>query len=1196
MADQKASNMAFANLHVHSEYSILDGLAHPRDIARRAKELGQTAVAITDHGNMSGVIPFVDACREEGIKPIVGCELYVTSTSRFDRPKKDDDNFEDSSQIYHLIALAQDQQGYRNLMKLSSTAYLEGYWRKPRVDHELLQRYNEGVFVLSGCLGGELAKAITAGDESRAREVVEFYRTAFPGRYALEIQNHFIDDEEPVRQALIQLSAEYGLPLVATADNHYVYQEQAPLHELWLCMQTGDKLSNPAPPRFKFDGHGYHLASAEEMLALFPEAPEAISNAAMIADTCNLELTSSHVQLPVFPHMDEGATAPQMLRRLCEEGLERRYPGRVTPELKQRLDMELEVINNAGFPDYFLIVWDLVHHAEKSGIKVAPGRGSAAGSIVSYTLGITSVDPIEHNLLFERFLNPERVSMPDIDIDFEDRDSMIEYARSTYGRDKVAQIITISAMGPKDACHRVAKAHGVEYADSLMLTRLIPEGVDTFEDAFRLSPDLAKFVRDNAWTRQIVEDAEKLVGYVSGSSINAAGVVITRNPLLEEIPLQHPSGEAHADAIISQFDLYVLGQLNFLKIDFLGNDSLSVIKNALKMVSDGYGLDIDMDHIPPNDPLTMRMLGSGDTVGVFQMESRSAARILKDIQPTSLGDIAAANALNRPGPLQGVVNPQTGETVVQAYVKRRAGKEEAVAPIPEVQDLLAETHGLILYQDQVMQIANHVAGYSLGEADILRAAMGKKNPEKMAHEKDKFIQGAVKNGVNESSANQLWDYIEKFAGYGFNKAHAYAYGQLAYMTAWVKAHYPIEFITATCNNRGGKFASAKDTAKTQRGTIETAIRDARDHGITVVNPDVNLSEVDFSIRSRARQTISYGLGKVKGVGSAAAEAIVTERKENGPYKSFVELVERNQVQYLSLAAVRAIWKKAKTAPDFMTLEEMVDAGIVKGEAIEVAQSAIAEREANGPYKSFAQVLERNGLRTGTNQATWDALIRSGACDEFGSRHDLLAALPEVLKAVNKMKTSDAVQLQPFVEEERRRQLSRSSSGKMLTIKDLDDEESLLGLPLSGHRMDVYQQEIAQRGIMTMDAVLGASTLPPRFRVAGIIKSKRFTRTKKDNKPMAIIKLEDSTGDFDVMVFENNLDELRTVLDSGSGPLLVRGYRMSGRNPEENQDHLTVVAQQVERLEEVAPPSLSNGEEPYLEVEMVAPVEMAMMLN
>ena len=1211
MADQTIESTPFVNLHVHSEYSVLDGLAHPEDLARRAKELGQTAIAVTDHGTLSGVIPFIRACRDEGIKPIVGCELYVTAGDRRARPKKGDDDFEITDPTYHLVVLAQNATGYRNLIKLSSMAYLEGFRRKPRVDHALLEQYNEGLFVLSGCLGGELAKALTAGDEDRAREVIEFYKNTFPGRYALEVQNHSIDDEDLVRQALIQLSRQYDLPLVATADNHFVHKEQAAIHELWLCAQTGSTMADPS--RFRFDGHGYHLASAAEMMSLFPDAPEAVENAQMIADLCAFEFPTGDVQLPNFPHMDPGSTSSQMLRRLCEEGVQKRYGDQLTQEILDRMNMELDVIDKAGFPDYFLIVWDLIHHAKEADIKVAPGRGSAAGSVVSYALGITSLDPIENDLLFERFLNPERVSMPDIDIDFEDRrrGEMIEYARETYGHDKVAQIITISKLGPKDACRRVAKARGVEFADALMLTKLIPETAESLDEAFKMSSELTSFVGNTPWAQQIIKDATQLVGYVSGSSINAAGVVVTRDPLLDAIPLQHPSGAEHADAIISQFDKDILGDLNFLKIDFLGNNNLSIVKDALKMVAEEYGLDIEMEQIPPGDSATMSMLAQGDTVGVFQMEGRGASAILRDMNPRTLGDIAAANALNRPGPLQGIVeeahvesifDPQTNQeelkripakTVVAAYMERRRHPERIEAPIPEVHDLLLETNGLILYQDQVMQIAHQVAGYSLGEADILRAAMGKKNLEKMAHEHEKFIKGAVANGVAEDNAQKLWDYIDKFAGYGFNKAHAYAYGQLAYYTAWVKCHYPLEFTTALCNSRGGTFEAAKDSNKMKRGTIESAIRDAKAHGITVVNPDVNQSEVNFSIRSRVRQTISYGLAHVKKVGIAPAEAIVSERKAHGQYTSFADLVERNQVSGLSMGAVRMLWKKPKTAADFATLDDMLEAGVLRDDEIETARKAIAERDANGPYKSFAQVLERNDLRAGTNSGTWEALIRSGACDEFGARHDLLKSLPDVLKNVTKLKTTEGLQMDLMAGQERRRQLSAQENPKVLTIQDLDEEEKYLGVSLSGHRMDAYQQELAQRGVMTVEQVMSASKLPPRFRIAGLLKSKRITYTKKGHKPMAILKLEDATGEFDALVFEAYLDDMHKALDVGSGPVLIRGDRLTGGARDQDQERLAIRVQQVSRLEEpavqkdVAPPSL--------EIELLSPDEDALAL-
>lgn len=1158
-----ADAIEFVNLHQHSDYSLLDGFGKPIDIARKTHELGQTAAAITDHGNMGGAIVFSDACRKEGIKPIIGTELYVTRGSRFDRPKRDDEYGE----TYHLIALALNETGYRNLMRINSTSHLDSFFHDPRVDHDLLAQYGEGLYILSGCLGSELSQGIVTGDENQVRETLDFYASTFPGRYALEIQNHGIDDENLAREQIIQLAKRYNLPLVATVDNHFVEPEQSAIHELWLAVQTGAKMSQEK--RFKFSGSGYHITSGADMLKLFPDHPEALSNSLMIAEMCQFQLPESTLHLPKYHGLQPGQTSDDLLRQLCLQGLARKYP-EATDEVRDRLNMELQVITGAGFSDYFLIVWDLVHHAGDVGVKVGPGRGSAAGSIVSYLLDITALDPIKYNLLFERFLNPERVSMPDIDIDFDNRDKMIEYARRAYGEDRVVQIATYGAMGAKEACRRVATAREIPFADQLALTRLIPDG--PLDESLRTDKDLIEFVRDNPWTHDVIREAQEVYGHISKIGMHAAGVVIADQDIQDLTPLRHPQGKEHPDAVITQFDLSDLNQLQLLKVDFLGLENLTILDSALTMVAQTYGRRVANTNIPMDDLATMEMLSRGDTVGVFQMEGSGIRGLLMELQPRTLGDLAAATALFRPGPLQGVVDPETGEKVVQAYIGRRHGKRPVAYPCPEVEPILRESYGLIVYQDQVMQIAHDLAGYSLGEADILRAAMGKKDPEKMEHERVKFFAGATANGIDEEGVEQLWNFMEKFAGYGFNKAHATAYALLAYYTAYVKCHYPLEYMTALCTSRGGVFDVNKGTdAKAKRGTIEDAIRDAQARGITVTNPDVNHSLADFSIRPR--QTINYGLSHIKGVGELPAQCIVEERERNGPYETLEELVERNQVRGLSLRAAQALWGKGKETA--LSLEELREQGLVKDEEVAIAEKIIAER-AVAPYKSFADMVNRNDLKTGINKTTLTSLVASGACDYFGSRKELMTMIPEVLKNVPKMRTGAGMQMS--IPTDAKKRSTSHANKKVLTLKDLDAEEAVLGMALSGHRMDLYQNELKKKGVKTCQEVSATPNLPPRFLTAGVVKSKRFTKTRKDNKPMAILRLEDQTGAFDVMCFSDMLPELKDVLENGSGPLLVRGYRMNSRG--RSDDDLTIVAQAVSRLVDTP------------EVEVAKPVEAA----
>ena len=858
---------AFVHLHVHSEFSLLDGAARIPELVAKAKAMGQPAVAVTDHGVLYGAVELYTEAVAAGVKPIVGCEVYMAPRSHRDKEGRADRD------PNHLVLLARDATGYSNLVALSTIAHLEGYYYKPRIDKELLAAHSEGLICLSGCIGGELPQAILGGDLDAAERVARQHLEIFGAdNYFLEIQDHGMTEETAVREGLVEIARRTGIPLICTNDSHYIDPADAEAHDILLCLQTGARREDEK--RFRFHGPHFYMASSDEMRRRFHTYGEATANTLAVAARCDWKLELGHHHLPAYSPIPEGLDADTYLAELCQRGLVERFGPDPTREARERLAMELDVIRQTGFSAYFLIVWDLIRAARCDGVVVGPGRGSAAGSLVAYVLRITNVDPLRYGLIFERFLNLERREMPDIDIDFDDRrrDRVLQYVTGKYGQDRVAQIITFGTMAARAAIRDVGRVLDVPLPDVDRLAKLVPATVGiTLDRALNEARDLHDLYESEPWARSVIDIARRLEGISRNASTHAAGVVIGAAPLASIVPLtRSTSGN---EGVVTQFDMKGVSKIGLLKIDFLGLSNLTVIQEAVENVDKMRGVRIDIDAIPLDDPATYELLGKADTHGVFQLEATLGKRILIDMQPQSLADLAAANALIRPGPLEG--------GVVDLYIRRRRGEEPITYLRPEMEPILAETFGTMIYQDQVMQIASAVAGYTLGEADVLRSAMGKKDQEKMARQREKFVAGAAARGVEEGTAAALFDLIAHFAGYGFNKAHAYCYGLIGYQTAYLKANHPLEFMSALLNSRAGDFDKLKQT-----------ILDAHARGLTVTLPDVNRSDAGFAVGDAGSGEILYGLAHIKGAGDRAMEQLVAERKSNGPFASLADLCLR----------------------------------------------------------------------------------------------------------------------------------------------------------------------------------------------------------------------------------------------------------------------------------------------------------------
>jgi len=867
------------HLHVHSEYSLLDGAARLEKLVERAKALKFPALALTDHGNLFGAVDFYTACEKAGVKPILGCELYVAPGSRFERSTQDG-GYEGAS---HCTVLARTRAGYANLMKLVSKAYLEGYYYKPRVDRELLAQHADGLLVLSGCLNSEVSRQLSAGDEAKALQTAGWYQEVFgKDYYFMEVQSHGLEQQVAVTEGTIKIARALGAPLCGTNDSHYLEADHSRAHEALLCIQTGTTMSDP--DRWKFSSNEFYVKSADEMRAVFKDLPEAYRNTLAVAERCNVDLQFGQVHLPKY-QVPDGFTLDSYLEERAFEGLKGRYGSSPADAVVERLRYELGVVSKMGFSGYFLVVWDFISYARRQGIAVGPGRGSSAGSLVAYCLGITNVDPIRYGLIFERFLNPERISMPDMDIDFADdrRDEVIRYVVDRYGADRVAHIITFGTMGAKAVIRDVARVLGFSYGEADRLAKLVP-GFPlniSLDEALEKAPALAEQVKRDQRVGEMWAVARALEGCTRHASVHASAVVISDEPLMERVPLYK---DPKRPELITGYAMGPIEKLGLLKMDFLGLKTLTVISDALRLIKESRGIELDGDALPLDDARTYQLLTEARTFGVFQLESAGMRDALKRLKPQRIEDIIAMVALYRPGPMD----------LIEDFVNRKHGRSPIAYEHPLMEPVLQETYGIMVYQEQVMRLAADLAGFSLGEADTLRKAMGKKDRELMATQREKFVTGCKANKIDGRKAERIWDLIEKFAGYGFNKSHAACYGVVAYQTAYLKANHPTEFMAALLTS---------EMEKTDK--IVQYVEETRAMGLRVEPPDVNVSRADFTV---AGEAIHFGLAAIKNVGATAIESIVRTREADGRFAALDDFCARVDLRLVNRRVVECLIK------------------------------------------------------------------------------------------------------------------------------------------------------------------------------------------------------------------------------------------------------------------------------------------------
>jgi DNA polymerase-3 subunit alpha len=869
----------FVHLHVHSEYSLLDGAARLEKLVERARALKFPALALTDHGNLFGAVDFYVACARAGVKPILGCELYVAPGSRFERSSQDG-GYEGAS---HCTVLARTRAGYANLMKLVSKAYLEGYYYKPRVDRELLAQHADGLLVLSGCLNSEVSRQLSAGEEAKALQTAGWYQEVFgKDYYFMEVQSHGLEQQVAVTEGTIRIARAIGAPLCGTNDSHYLEADHSRAHEALLCIQTGTTMNDPN--RWKFSSNEFYVKSADEMRAVFKDLPEAYRNTLAVAERCNVDLQFGQFHLPRY-QVPDGFTLDSYLEERAFEGLKWRYGSSPADAVVERLRYELGVVSKMGFSGYFLVVWDFISYARRQGIAVGPGRGSSAGSLVAYCLGITNVDPIRYGLIFERFLNPERISMPDMDIDFADdrRDEVIRYVVDRYGADRVAHIITFGTMGAKAVIRDVARVLGFSYGEADRIAKLVP-GFPlniSLDEALEKAPPLAEQVKRDQRVGEMWEVARALEGCTRHASVHASAVVISDEPLMERVPLYK---DPKRPELITGYAMGPIEKLGLLKMDFLGLKTLTVISDALRLLKESRGIELDGDALPLDDARTYQLLTEARTFGVFQLESAGMRDALKRLKPQRIEDIIAMVALYRPGPMD----------LIEDFVNRKHGRAPIAYEHPLMEQVLQETYGIMVYQEQVMRLAADLAGFSLGEADTLRKAMGKKDRELMATQREKFIAGCKANTIDPRKAERIWDLIEKFAGYGFNKSHAACYGVVAYQTAYLKANHPTEFMAALLTS---------EMEKTDK--IVQYVEETRAMGLRVEPPDVNVSRADFTV---AGQAIHFGLAAIKNVGATAIESIVRTREADGRFATLEDFCARVDLRLVNRRVIESLVK------------------------------------------------------------------------------------------------------------------------------------------------------------------------------------------------------------------------------------------------------------------------------------------------
>ncbi len=1088
--------MAFTHLHTHTEYSLLDGANKISEYVKQVKSLGMDSAAITDHGVMYGVIDFYKAARAEGIKPILGCEVYVAPGSRFDKTsgkssvdgKNNDDGtgsvYDDK--YYHMVLLAENNQGYQNLMKIVSKGFTEGYYYKPRVDFELLQQYHEGIIALSACLAGEIPRQIVRGMLQEAKETARKYEECFgKGNFFLELQDHGISDQQRVNMALVSMSKELGIPLVATNDIHYTYADDVKPHDILLCLQTGKRLTDD--DRMRYEGGQYYVKSEEEMKQLFPYALEALENTHKIAERCNVEIEFGVTKLPHF-EVPEGYDSWTYLNKLCMDGLKERYPND-DGTLKARLDYELGTIQKMGYVDYFLIVWDFINHAREEGIPVGPGRGSAAGSIVSYCLHITNIDPIRYSLLFERFLNPERVSMPDIDIDFcyERRQEVIDYVVEKYGAGKVVQIVTFGTLGARNVIRDVARVMDLPYAQTDMIAKMVPNELNiTLDKALASVPELRELYNQDEQIHELLDMCRRLEGLPRHTSMHAAGVVICQKDADEFVPLSRASD----GTITTQFTMTTIEELGLLKMDFLGLRTLTVIHDALDLIYQSTGQQIDIDNIDYADPKIYELIGSGRCEGIFQLESRGMKSFMKELKPKSLEDVIAGISLYRPGPME----------FIPDYIKGKNSQGDISYACEELRPILEPTYGCIVYQEQVMQIVRDLGGYSLGRSDLVRRAMSKKKQKVMEQERNNFIYGnpeegvpgCVSKGISQGVADAIYNSMMDFAKYAFNKSHAACYAVVAYQTAYLKHYYPTEFMAAL-------MTSVLDVSV----KVSDYIQVCRQMGISILPPDINEGYSGFSVSGK---NIRYGLSAIKNVGRPVIEAIVSERKLAGPFRSIQDMLERLN-------------------------------GVVNKRAVENFIKAGA--------------LDCFGANRSQLMAVYTPImdnLNSSKKNEVAGQMSLFDMLGEEDRAGLEISYPD---LEEFPKE---------------TI--LGFEKEVMGIYVSGHPLQAYEKVwkrmiTARSSDFVLDEETGETVVEDNSTVTigGIITAKRVRRTKSDQL-MANITVEDLYGTVDVIVWPRDYEKNGRYLNDDAR-VFIKG-RVSAKDDKDAE----LICSQVTPFDEV----------------------------
>ena len=1051
--------MSFTHLHVHTEFSLLDGSNKIKEYVKRVKELGMNSAAITDHGVMYGVIDFYKAANAAGINPIIGCEVYVAPNSRFDREASHGDD-----RYYHLVLLAENNKGYQNLMKIVSKGFVDGYYYKPRVDMEVLETYHEGIIALSACLAGEVQRYLVRGMYEEAKEVAYKYEKCFgKGNFFLELQDHGIPEQKTVNAQLLRLSEETGIELVATNDVHYTYADDAEAHDILLCIQTGKKLSDEN--RMRYEGGQYYVKSEEEMRKLFPYATQAIDNTQKIADRCHVEIEFGVTKLPHF-EVPEGYDSWTYLNKLCHEGLIQRYPDK-HEELAPKLDYELSVIKNMGYVDYFLIVWDFINYARTHGIPVGPGRGSAAGSLVSYTTGITNIDPIRYNLLFERFLNPERVTMPDIDIDFcyERRGEVIDYVIEKYGKDCVTQIITFGTLLAKGVIRDVGRVMDLPYSFCDTIAKMIPNELGiTIDKALVMNPELRAMYESDETVKTLIDMSKRLEGLPRHSSMHAAGVVISQKAMDEYVPLSR----AADGTITTQFIMTTIEELGLLKMDFLGLRTLTVIKNAVDLVEKNHGIKIDVDHIDYDDKKVLDSIGTGKCDGVFQLESAGMKNFMKELKPQSLEDVIAGISLYRPGPMD----------FIPKYIKGKNEPESISYVCKELEPILEPTYGCIVYQEQVMQIVQDLAGYTMGQADNIRRAMSKKKQYVIDAERQNFvygneeqgIKGCIANGISEDAANQIYDSMVDFAKYAFNKSHAAAYAVVAYQTAYLKYYYPVEFMAAL-------MTSVIDNTK----KVSEYIYSCRQMGIPVLPPDINEGEGVFSA---VNGNIRYGMYAIKSIGRPVVDTILEERHANGEYKTLQSFLER--------VASREVNKRA--------VENLIKAGACDG----------LDGNRQQMMNVYAVVMD--------NLASEKKKSMSGQMTLFDfaseeDKKDYEIKFPELEEYSKEIKLG----------------FEKEVLGIYLSGHPLEDYEAKWRKNISAVTADfLLDEETNEVKVKDNEVVI----------VGGMITEKTIKYTK-NNKTMAFITLEDLVGTVEVIIFPKDYEKYHHLLNEDE-KVFIRG--------------------------------------------------------